>query len=296
MYSRFRIVFCIVFALNFLFSSCSTEKELDNLSYSNLSYGKSSSQVVDIVLPDFPTNINEPVNAILFIHGGGWQEGDKSVYADAITDVSKNLHVIAAAMNYRMFGEGANCEDMLTDIHSALSLIKDKAAQKGIAVNKIILMGASAGAHLSLLYTYKHHVNSPIPIAFCVGQSTPADFTDPNLYVGLEFGNYMLECVSKLTGEQVTISNYQDKTAALLSISPISYINSNTPPTLIAHGSKDILIPLSNAERLYKALTNVAAKVDFYIYKNSGHELDNDAEIDSSFYSRMMEYIQVYML
>ncbi|ULQ60915.1 alpha/beta hydrolase fold domain-containing protein [Brucepastera parasyntrophica] len=263
--------------------------------YRDLSYGSSSAQVLDIV---FPENLEDvtPLNAILFIHGGGWQSGDKDVYEEAIMDNADNYHVITAAMNYRMFGEGADCADMLEDIDEALSLIKTKALDQGAQIDKIVLMGASAGAHLSLLYTYKNHSVSPIPIAFCVGQSTPADFTDPEVFTG-SWRDYMLSCASNLTGEEITVSNYTGKTASLLSVSPVNYAASSVPPTLLAHGTNDDLVPVSNANRLKAALDAAGAVSDLFIYPNSGHELDNpdDSGVNTAFFTKMLEYIISYM-
>ncbi|MDR2886474.1 MAG: alpha/beta hydrolase, partial [Bacteroidales bacterium] len=262
--------------------------------YKNLSYGKSTSQVIDLIFPDVPANITTPVNAILLIHGGGWEGGDKNEHQWTAYKFSTNRYFVAASMNYRMFGEGANCDDMLADVHSAIELIKSKANAVGVTVHKIILMGISAGAHLSLLYTYKNHSISPIPISFCIGQSSPTDFTDLSYYEKQTLTYYMLQCASSLTGKEITVDNYQQNTGTLLSISPIHYIKSNVPPTLLAHGAKDEIVPLSNATRLYNALTKINAVANLFIYSNSGHGLDNDPGTDSKFDAKMEEYIKLY--
>lgn len=295
-YTLFLTSIKVVVLLSF-FTMCSDKKnnkDIDN-AYTNLKYGNSPSQVLDLQFPDNPNKITKPLNAILFIHGGGWQEGDKNVYSDAIIDLSKKFNFLAASMNYRMIGDGAKCDDMLEDIKHALVCIKNKANEYGVSINKVILMGASAGAHLSLLYTYKNHGNSPIPIAFCVSQSAPTDFTDSNLYTNNNFSaNYMLNCVSHLTGHEITHENYLEKENILLSISPINYITPNIPPTLYSHGIMDDLVPISNAYRLQEYLISKDVEFNFFVYPNSGHELDNDPSINEDFFNKMFDYIYNY--
>lgn len=295
--SRFILFFNILLIIISEGSSCSTAEQPTlpeiKLLYSDVSYGNSASQKLDIKYPDYPDKISETVNVILFIHGGGWSSGDKDVYSDATINMS-NYGLLAASMNYRMFDENANCEDMLNDIEAALNKIKAHAAEFKIKTNKVILMGASAGAHLSLLYTYKNHVSSPIPIAFCVSQCGPTDFTDPECYSG-NLRDFYLDCASRLSGESVTSENLTKKRGTLLSVSPINYVSENIPPTLFSHGMIDEVVPVSNAYRLKDALKDKGASYDMYIYPNSGHGLENDTDINQAFFTRMFEYMYFYL-
>ena len=299
-------IFYFLLTVFFVMSCSSDDPQKDNLQgnaypddstrfFQNLKYGESSSQVLDMVFPDEPRKITKPVNVFLFIHGGGWESGDKSVYSEALVDNSNNGYLLTAAMNYRMFGENATCADMLDDIHSALQLIKKTAADRNVTVSKVILMGASAGGHLSMLYSYENNQISPIPIAFCVSQAGPADFTDTELYTDNTLRDYMLGCVSKLLGEMITPENYTQKTNVLLSISPIHYVKENSPPTLIAHGMRDEIVPVSNAIRLYDKITKIGANGDLFIYPESAHDLTNDPEVNEAFYSKFLEYFYLYM-
>jgi acetyl esterase/lipase len=293
-------LFIITGLIGILFSACPTGDDStdDQNTYTDLSYGSSESQKLDLFFPDTE---DEKLNAVLFIHGGAWIGGDKEDYASFVQKM-RDRGLIAATMNYRLLLEGAHAGDMLNDVDAAITLIKEKADDKGIAVNKLILMGASAGAHLSLLYSYKSHVASPIPIAFCVGLSSPTDFLDPNYYTDIPSNSPEAQAkfwlMSALTGTLITASNYTSAQTVknLESISPIQYVASGVPPTLLAVGLKDDTVPPSNTTRLRAALDAVGVVNYCYEYPNSGHGLDDsrDKGKHDELYGQMLQWIDLY--
>ena len=106
---------------------------------------------------------------VLNIHGGGWVGGKKINVEDSCNkDFYKNL--ILASMSYTLLNgkyEEYNIFRILDEITAVLSTLKRFLINKGFDGNKLelIIQGGSAGAHLSLLYSYMIK-NSPIPIKF----------------------------------------------------------------------------------------------------------------------------------
>ena len=56
--------------------------------------------------------------------------------------------------------------------------------------------------------------------------------------------------------------------------SPITYVSSSSPPTLIQHGEKDRRVPLPNAFELYQALRDHGVTTRLVVYEGFGHGLD----------------------
>lgn len=52
---------------------------------------------------------------------------------------------------------------------------------------------------------------------------------------------------------------------------PITYVTSNAPPFLIAHGDADPLVPHHQSELLDAALRKAGVSVTFYTVKGGGH-------------------------
>jgi arylformamidase len=92
-----------------------------------------------------------PAPLIVFVHGGGWQRGDKA----SATGVDQVTHWGAqgyafASINYRLV-PGATVEQQAADVAASIAWLKGHAATMGIDATRIVLMGHSAGAHLAAL-------------------------------------------------------------------------------------------------------------------------------------------------
>lgn len=100
----------------------------------------------------FPSKArNGPSPLIIFVHGGGWKRGD---FSNA-TGKYKPLHYPAkgyafATINYRLVPH-ATVEQAAADVAKSIAFLVGKAAELGIDPRHIVLMGHSAGAHLSAL-------------------------------------------------------------------------------------------------------------------------------------------------
>lgn len=93
----------------------------------------------------------QPAALILFVHGGGWQRGDKN-NATGMQKVDHLTHQGYAfvSINYRLV-PAATVEQQAADVSAAIAWVKGNAGRLGIDPSRIVLMGHSAGAHLVAL-------------------------------------------------------------------------------------------------------------------------------------------------
>ncbi len=111
-----------------------------------LSYGKDPLQKLDYWKP---TKFGSPL--VIFVHGGGWKRGDKK----NATGEEKPGHYLQqgyafASINYRLV-PAATVEQQAQDVADAIAFLIGRAESLGFDPNRIVLMGHSAGAHLSAL-------------------------------------------------------------------------------------------------------------------------------------------------
>lgn len=262
--------------------------------YRDLAYGEQQRQVLDL---NIPKDNDGEIGLILFIHGGSWIAGDKESYISAVEYASETYGYAAAAMNYRYMSETVDFYDMLDDIDSALKCIKEKGAENGVNINKVLLTGDSAGAHLSLLYAYSKAATAPITPAAVVSNSGPTDLVDENFYINNTLGtpDYVATLFSYGCGQYFTYAEKATAEQALWNVSPVYYVNENTVPTVINHGMKDSIVPFSNAEALDAKLTEYGVPHDFNIYPNSDHDLGADEENRLKANDLLLEYCQTYL-
>lgn len=258
----------------------------------DVAYGSQESQKVDIYLPK-----KAPKNAglILQIHGGGWIDGDKSSNTSSCKNIAQSNSYITASMNYRLVTEGATYKEMLDDITAALEKIKQTASAQGIEITSCGLVGYSAGAHLALLYSYRCAESSPVPIAFCASFAGPTNLADKNFYdTSKDNAAALSQCIGGVSGigvnGELTPDNYLLHSVKLLAASPISYVDSTDPKTILCHGTQDSIVPYSNATALDSALTLAGVEHALITFENSDHDLGGDSDAWDQFYALLAQW------
>lgn len=276
-----------------LFGFGATDANTDYV-FKNLSYGSHERQVLDLRLPE---NSDGEVGLVLMIHGGAWIGGDKEGYATGIKTACEELGYAAAAINYRYLSEDVTLHDIADDIESALRVIKEKGAAVGIDINKVLLTGDSAGAHLSMFYAYSRCDTAPIKPAAVVSNCGPTDLSDENFYINNSLGNEetIADLFSLCIGRDFSYAQRASYKEELEAVSPLYYVNAQTVPTVINHGMKDSIVPFSNAQALVAKFEEYGVKYDFNAYPNSDHDLGSDSENKSIANDLLISYIKTYL-
>ena len=106
--------------------------------------GGSPRQRLDLYLPD---HAHAPMPAVLWIHGGAWECGDKNPCP--VRDFAERGYVIAS-IGYRLSDKAA-FPSQLQDCKSAVRWLRAYAAEYGIDPTRIGVWGESAGGHLAAL-------------------------------------------------------------------------------------------------------------------------------------------------
>ena len=247
----------------------------------------------------FPDTAKSESGVILYIHGGGWQSGDKSVHSEDAQHFC-SLGYICASINYRYVSEEIHIPDELDDITSAIETIKNECAKHGYNIDKLILSGGSAGAHLALLYAYTRKDESAVkPVAACV-YCPPVDCSKADFLLGIsgEFEDWKYDIMSRCCGVKITKETFRTEIpqTALKKISPAEYVSENCIPTAVFYGKKDELIPPSHIHDFLEKLDNAGVKNEFLIYENSGHALDKDPEAKIQARNIIEKYAEVYFV
>lgn len=102
-------------------------------------------QVLDVYSPHNAKNL--PV--VFWIHGGGWQTGDKSsvqVKPQFFTDKG----YVFVSTNYRLL-PSVDMKTIVQDIAKSIRWVHDHIAEHGGDPNRLLIMGHSAGAQLAAL-------------------------------------------------------------------------------------------------------------------------------------------------
>jgi len=289
-----KIISFFMSIITFFLSLFGISLESKSYEYRDLAYGSHERQVLDL---NIPKENDGEIGLVLFIHGGAWIAGEKDGYINGVKTASETYGWAGATINYRYISDDIDFYDILDDIDSALKCIKEKGAENGVNINKVLLTGDSAGGHLSLLYAYSRAETAPITPAAVVSNSGPADLFDENFYINNALGSsdVMADLFSKGCGQKFTYAEKASAEQALMKVSPVYYVNENTVPTVINHGMKDSIVPFSNAQSLDAKLTEYGVPHYFNAYPNSDHDLGADEANKKIANDLLIEYCQKYL-
>jgi acetyl esterase/lipase len=125
----------------------------------NVPYGKHPRQVLDF----FPAKSDKPTPVVFYIHGGGWQAGDKRIDPKPFLD--QGISVVA--INYRYVKNGVEekvqppVKAPLEDAARALQFVRSKAKEWHIDKKRIGATGGSAGGCSSLWLAFHDDMADP---------------------------------------------------------------------------------------------------------------------------------------
>ena len=256
-------------------SDDSAAKNLAAKDMYNVAYGSDSQQTMDVYLPEGRSD--EDTKVIVLVHGGSWVSGSKEDMAFMVPVLREEFpdHAIVN-INYRLATNVKPAYPMqVNDIEAVLDELEDGDYHVS---DDYAFIGASAGAHLSMLYSYKHDTDHDVKaIIDIVG---PADFTDPAY---LEHELYPVAALV-LTGTQ------NPTPGQIAEVNPAQYITADAPPTLTFYGGVDPLVPASQGPRLKAKLDEFGVYNEFNFYPDGGHG-DWDQETMNDVYSRAINFL-----
>jgi dipeptidyl aminopeptidase/acylaminoacyl peptidase len=147
----------------------------------------------------------------------------------------------------------------------------------------MVLLGASAGAHLALLQAYKP-VKGIAPAAV-ISFFGPTDLRDmyknsPNPDV-----KPMLQRIVGATPES--------KPVLYKNASPVQFVTKKSPPTFILQGGRDQLVDESQALLLQQVLVKDEVPHELKIYPDEGHGWTGAALYDS--FARVAAFLKKYV-
>jgi acetyl esterase/lipase len=204
----------------------------------------------------------------LYVHGGGWDKGDKAEGAGWKYLNKKGFLVVS--VNYRLAAYNVKFPAMIQDVKCAVRSLRAHAAEYNLDPKRIGALGASAGGHLVALlgtsdqsagWDVGEYLDQSSRVQAVVAEAVFSDFTQPmpnSISMAIYFA------LGELPG---------NNTPTLSAASPVSYITPDDPPFLIIHGEKDDLAPLEQAQMLDAKLKDARVSSKLVIVKNGEHGL-----------------------
>ena len=232
---------------------------------------------LDVYRP--PQEGNYP--AIVIIHGGAWQGGSPRDNAEFSSYMAARGYVVWA-ITYR-YAPQSKFPAQIDDVQTALQFIQQHGKEYETDLNRIALMGRSAGAHLAMLAAYNTGQPNALPIRAVVNYYGPVDLTA---------GYYDVPSPDPINSRAILrdfLGGTPDQLGELYkAASPITYVDRLTqnglppkglhqgrlPPSLLIYGGKDHIVMAKFGKALAQKLVNSGNQAMFLEIPWADHSFD----------------------
>jgi acetyl esterase/lipase len=280
------------FLLSLLIAGCiATQAQNADTVYKPVEYPEGFTAKLDVVYTKvkdwegrvdlyLPPKEKGPSPVVINIHGGGWNKGVKESQTGFNTFFKMGYAV--ANMEYRLSGQ-ATAPAAVEDTRCALIYLIRNARELNIDVNKIVVMGGSAGGHLALMAgllgnDHRFDGNCPgvenIKVAAIIDKYGITDVWD---------WGYGKNVTSKSAKQW--LGDKANDAAFAATVSPITYVNKNSPPTFIVHGDADPTVPYQHSVDIHKKFKEAGVRTEFITVAGGLHgkfEKDKNSEINKA--------------
>jgi acetyl esterase/lipase len=216
-----------------------------------------------------PTEGDGPFPAVLVIHGGAWRQGNKADVRPILPQFVEHGYV-AISPEYRFCPQDA-FPAQIHDVKAAVRWLKVNAKKNRIDPDRIGAMGFSAGGHLAMM----------------LGLTSPNDGLEGDVSAGAPdsrvkavvnyFGPTDLAAkdipdICKPWVKDFLGGSPQDRPDAAAKASPLTFVSKDDAPVLTFQGTKDSLVPYTQAIKLADAMSSagVPGRVELILGADHG--------------------------
>lgn len=216
--------------------------------------------------------------AVVVVHGGGWDQGSRG--GGLLPGWLAGRGYVVFDIDYRLTTPTSpTWQDATGDVRCAVGWVEDHAARYGVDPDRIGLLGSSAGGHLALLAAYA--TAEPRLPASCRASDSAVravaalyPVTDLTAFhrTPTRWWNRSPDIpalVTRFVGGTPTTVPDRYRLA-----SPITHADHGVPPTYLAHGTRDQVVPISQSLRLAQRLRQADVPHRVVQLRGSDHGYD----------------------
>jgi acetyl esterase/lipase len=215
-----------------------------------------------------PAQNNGPVPLVVVIHGGGWAAGNRSQHDDLTWKIAQR-GCVSATISYR-FAPQYMFPAQVEDAKCAVRFLRAHAVKYQIDPSRIGAMGFSAGAHLAMMLGTMDNADGLEGVGGWPDQSSKVQavvsFVGPTDLAAEDFGEVSRGILKNFVG-----GTREEKLELCRRASPIAYVNPGDAAMLLFQGTRDPLIPNTQAFKMAEALTTAGVKGRVELLLGAGH-------------------------
>jgi len=289
-------IFLVLIALGALTVAAQTHQNFKRTE--DVIYGRKfgTALTLDVLQPEKTNGIG-----ILFMVSGGFFSSHEAIspgFYKPLLDRGYTIFAVVHGSQPKFI-----ISEIETDIHRAVRFVRHNAKKFGVDPNRLGITGGSAGGHLSLTMGTQGaagKADAPDPVdressaVQCVAcLYPPTDFLNWSKPGDDGVGFGPTEKFQPAFGPETATA--EGRKALSQKISPIHFVTSNMPPTLVIHGDADKMVPIYQAKIFQKRCEEVHAPYKLIIREGKDHGwpgMDADLKIFADWFDEHLRGIK----
>jgi len=226
--------------------------------------GAGAKLLLDIAVPK---GADTPRPALVFIHGGGWAAGNRSIYTAQLKDAAARGYA-AVSVSYR-FAPKHVFPAQVEDCKCAVRWLRAHARMLNIDPKRIGAVGISAGGHLAMMLALMNKEDGLEGSGGWAEESSKVQaavsFVGPTNFT-VDFPPTTTQILKTWIG-----ATRAEQPDLYKKASPLTYVDGTDAPLLLFQGTTDVLVPFDQAVQLAAALTKAKVKARVELLVGEGH-------------------------
>lgn len=238
------------------FKAVSRTKGLTYLQQGRVS--NTSAQKMNVFAPRKPKTLK---NVLVFIHGGSWNSGKRSLY-NFFGNRMARKGIVTVIIDYPL-SPAVTYREMAQASAKAIEWTKFNIGKYGGDPEKIFVSGHSAGGHLASLLTVDNHYFDSLQTKNPIAGAILIDAA------GLDMFSYLTE--RKLPAHHSYIRTFTNSPDEWKTASPIYHLHEGIPPIQMFVGERTYPSLIKVNQKFYAALNKIAPATQYNIVKGKKH-------------------------
>lgn len=235
---------------------------------------------VSLTLDAFVPEGEGPFATCILVHGGGFTKGDKQTFITPLFEPLAKAGFTWFTINYRLAPQH-QWPACVFDTASAIQWVKAHAAEYKVDVNRIAIIGESAGGYLvsALGVTGKGDTRVAAVVPF---------YAPHDLVTHVRRRNEMRGLGDLIGSHEMNEANF----TKLAMMSPLNQMRPGLPPFLLIHGDADTTVAHEQSVAFQAKMKAAGNSCDLITVPGGGHGMGGWAKLNSDYAAQMIAWLR----